>query len=298
MDEYIFAIDFSCDAMTAAFVTPDGLEEETAGFDLADFQAGDTQPLDKLVALLTAKSRQRPAKSMIISIAADIDKDRAIILNYPGAGWLNNQPLVDILGKAIGIPVRMERRAVVLLAYDMVMLGLPPEALVVGCYIDTHYQNAIWYRGAPLLGRSGAAGNISHITIHDREDGCFCGKAGCVDLYGAGIRLRQMHTMIFPDTPLEELFERHGEHPIVLDYLSMMAYPIAIECNILDPEYVILGGNIPSMRGFPRAVLEEQILFHRYCPNDGAPVFVPSAVGASGALVAAAQYRQLIINNE
>jgi Transcriptional regulator/sugar kinase len=291
MGESIFAIDFSCDAMVASFVLPDGTEEGTAGFDLADFQAGDIKPMDKLTALLTAKARQDNAGGVILSVPADIDKARRTILNFPGASWLSRQPLPEILENALGIPVMMERRSVILLAYDMIMLGLPREALVAGCYIDMHYQNALWYRGAPLLGASGTAGNIAHVTIQGREDDCFCGKQGCVDLYGAGVRLRQIHTMIFPDTPLELLFESHGDHPIIRDYLSTMAYPIAIECNIVDPEYIVLGGLVPSMAGFPQKALEEEILSQRYNPSaESSPVFLPSAIGSTGYLTAAAEY--------
>ncbi len=296
MDDCVFAIDFSCDAMTASFVMADGTEVGTAGFDLGDFHAGDTEPLDKLAALLAAKSKAAPAKPLgvMLAIAADLDKARTKVLNYPGASWLNDRPLADIIRKTLDLPVMMERRAVVLLAYDMAMLNLPADALVIGCYVDTHYQSAIWHCGAPLLGRNGMAGDIAHMAIHDREDSCFCGKSGCVDLYGTGTRLRQMHTMIFPDMPLEELFLRNGDHPIIRDYLSMMAYPIAIECNIVDPDFLVLGGDIPSMRGFPRKFVEEQIARHRYCPaEDSCLACLPSAACGLGGLVPAAQYARM-----
>lgn len=297
----IFAIDFTSEGMTAAFVHSDGEEEGTAGFELVDFRAGEDQALDKLTALLAAKARMAtvPIAAVAVSLACDLDRPRRRVLNFPEASWLNGQNLPDILGEALGVPVIMERRAVVSLAYDRVMLGLPETDLVVGCYVDTHYDTAIWHRGYPIVGKNGVAGNIAHMAIQDREDNCFCGKTGCVDLYGAGIRLRQIHTMIFPDTPRDELFLRHGDHPLLLDYLSMMAYPIAIEANVLDPDFLVLGGTIPLMDGFPRKVLEEAILRHTYCPEEGRETtFLYSVASTTPGVVCAAQYAHMKLGQQ
>lgn len=293
MSKTIFAIDFTHENMTAAFVSPEGREDGAAGFDLADFQAGDSGALDKLLALLAAKSRTAPADiaAVALSLPCDLDAARTRVVNFPRAAWLNGQPLAELLRSFLDVPVIMERRSVVRLWHDRAMLGLPDDCLAAGCYVDTHYDSAIWHRGAMLLGHNGAAGNIAHLSIHDREDHCFCGKTGCVDLYGAGIRMRQLHTMIFPDTPMEALFERHGDHPIVQDYLSMMAYPIAMECNVLDPDFLILGGAIPAMRGFPRATLEEEIRRHAYRPGgEWGTIFMASVADATPGVVCAAQY--------
>ncbi len=295
-DDCVFAIDFTHENMTAAFVGPDGTVHEQAGFDLCDFLAGDSEPMDKLLTLLAAKARTAPGPIRLAAAAlpCDLDAARRRVQNFPQANWLDGKPFPELVEKALGIPSVMERRGVVTLVCDHAILSLPEDCLAVGCYVDTHYESAIWHRGAPVMGRNGGAGNIMHMTIHDREDACFCGKSGCVDLYGAGIRLRQMHTMIFPDTPLEELFVRHGDHPIIRDYLSMMAYPIAIESNILDPDFIILGGAIPSMRDFPMRTLEEQIRRHSYraVPESG-PTFLASAAGQMGGVACIAQYAAL-----
>jgi allose kinase len=170
------------------------------------------------------------------------------------------------------------------------MLALPDDALTVGCYVDLHYDNAVWYRGGPLLSRNRTSGNISHLTIHGREDVCFCGRSGCVDLYGAGIRLRQIHRMIFPDTSIEEIFLQLGDHPILQDYLSMMAYPIAMEASILDPDFVVLGGGILAMQDFPRRRLEEEIIRQSYIPGGRTTTFLPSAADAAGGLACVGRY--------
>ncbi len=289
----IFAVEFTHEKMTAAFVASDGREEDAAGFDLEDFLAGDSNPLDKLVGLLTMKARAAggPIAAVALSMPCDLDAERTRVVSFPRASWLNDRPLPEILSAALSLPAVMERRAVVSLFYDRIMLGLPEECLAVGCYVDTHYDSAVWHGGKFLLGRNGAAGNIAHMPIAGREDACFCGKSGCVDLYGAGGRLAQMHSMIFPDTPGDALFEEQREHPIMQDYIAMMALPIAMEANMFDPDFLILGGRIPSMRGFPRKSLEDQVLAQRYLPGGRkAGPCLWSAASVSPGVVCAARY--------
>lgn len=289
----VFAIDFTSEGMTAAFVSPDGMERDTAGFDLSDFLAGDSGAVDKLVGLLAAKARMSGGdlEAIVLTLPCDIDVKHERIGYFPQASWLNGQPLPALLQEVAKLPVIMTRRSIAMLSFDLVMLGLPLQSLSMGCYIDMQYDVALWHNGVPVLGHNGRAGNITHLVIPDREDQCYCGKNGCVGLYGTAHRLRQLHTMIFPDTPMEALFEQHGDHPIVLDYLKMMAYPIAMAVNFSDPDYLILGGDVLAMRAFPRSILEEEIRQAMYNPGDDGVTIAPSTVGsmASG-VVCGAQY--------
>ncbi|MCL2001004.1 MAG: ROK family protein, partial [Planctomycetes bacterium] len=284
------------ESMTAAFVYSGGTVRNQAGIDLRDFLSNNSEPLDKLLALLAAKARTapEPVRGIAVSLPCDLDVKRRQVLAFPQANWLDGKPLPELLEKTLNAPVLMERRGVIMLVCDQALLSLPEDCLAVACYIDTHYESAIWHKGAPMLGRGGGAGNIMHMTIHDREDSCFCGKSGCVDLYGAGTRLMQIQSMIFPDTPMEELFVRHSGHPIIRDYLSMMAYPIAIEADIIDPDFIIIGGAIPVIRDFPIKNLEEQILLHSYRPNpDSGPTFLASEASVAGSLACTAKYAML-----
>ncbi len=298
-DDSIFAIEITSDELTAAFVYPDGTEKGTASFDLADFRAGEARPLDKLIGLLQAKVRmgRENIAGVVLMLSCALDGKRERIVLFPNATWLNDQPLGQMLRDALEVPVVMERRSLALLTCDRAMLGLPENCLAIGCYVETHYDAAIWHNGGVVTGLNGTAGDIAHLAIQGREDTCFCGKAGCVNLYGAGGRLRQIQNMIFPDTPMEQLFVLHGDHPIVLDYLEMMAYPIAMGMNFLDPDYLIVGGKIPQMPGFPREVLYQEIKRHLYRPeSDHAnrqETILDSTMGMISGVASAAMYARM-----
>lgn len=292
-EELTLAMDFTGETLTAGFVSADGASSGTARLDLADFLAGTDAPLEKLSALLAAKIRTAPADVALLalSMGCDISADRKTILDFPGAIWLNGHNLADFLQNALGRPVVIERRAATFLAFDQAFLDLPRDGILVGCYVDSAYDNAIWCRGGILHGRSGSAGNIGHMPVHEREDNCHCGKVGCIELYGSGHRLRQMHSLIFPDIPFEELFVHHSEHPLLRDFLRMMAYPIAVEANILDPDFIVLGGLVPNMAGFPRGEMEQAIrdqCHYPYPAREFSLVF--SSIGDADRIVATARY--------
>lgn len=290
---YAFCLDFSGDALSAGFVSED-LETSGAGnIDLANFMAGDTPPMDKLMGLLLAKARSAPGDLAFTAVGLDCDPtpDRRGIVNSPNALWLENQPFADILEKTLGQPALLERRAALFLELDMALQGIPTDSTVIGCYINDAYESAIWSRGGIMAGKSGAAGNIGHMPVHGREDHCRCGKNGCIELYGTGYRLKQLHSLIFPDIPLSELFVKHSGHPLLQDFLHMMAYPIAVEANILDPDFIILGGSVPSMQEFPLEQVEAAIREQTYTPYPSSSfTLLPAVCKNSDGMIAAAKH--------
>ena len=53
------------------------------------------------------------------------------------------------------------------------------------------------------------------------------------------------------------MFACHSEDAELRDFVDMMAIVVATEVNILDPDYMILGGGVFAMKGFPMDYLTE-----------------------------------------
>ena len=64
---------------------------------------------------------------------------------------------------------------------------------------------------------------------------------------------------IYTDTAIGELFVRHGSEPLLVQFVDRMAMAAATELNILDPDWLLIGGGVPRMSGFPRELLIERI---------------------------------------
>jgi allose kinase len=54
--------------------------------------------------------------------------------------------------------------------------------------------------------------------------------------------------------------------PEIREQVEYLSIPIATEINIFDPHYIILGGGILQMEGFPKILLEKFILKHTRKP--------------------------------
>jgi len=50
------------------------------------------------------------------------------------------------------------------------------------------------------------------------------------------------------------------------EFVARLARTVASEMNILDPEYLVLGGGVLAMENFPLAQLEQQLRSHLRSP--------------------------------
>ncbi len=111
----------------------------------------------------------------------------------------------------------------------------------------------------PLPGEHGGAGEIGHIPWADNDLLCPCGNRGCAETLTSGHWLSQWAQHNFPHTDMSQLFTLHGDHPELQRFITRLAKIVASEMNILDPQYLILGGGVLAMNDFPLAQLRSQI---------------------------------------
>ena len=92
--------------------------------------------------------------------------------------------------------------------------------------------------------------------------------------------------MLFaPETPIADIFARHGDHPDIRNFVETAAMGIATAVNIIDPELVFLGGGVLEMPAFPLETLKARLLVHTRAPlpRDVMEVRLASNLGDSGA---------------
>lgn len=204
----------------------------------------------------------RSLHTVSMGFPSAIDKACRVLYSTPSIPGLSSIDIVAEMESRLHLPVCISRDVNMLYLYDARRYSLPDEGVVIGVYFGTGIGNAIAVNGCLLKGRNGVAGELGHIPVWGKSDACGCGNSGCMELYAAGqalVRLRNAH---FADTPMEELFIRHGGDERLIDYLEAMALPLATEINLLDPEAVVLGGGVLQMRNFPRDVLERKLRAH------------------------------------
>ncbi|HIW22924.1 MAG TPA: allose kinase [Candidatus Acutalibacter stercoravium] len=204
-------------------------------------------------------------EAVMIGFPATLDRNRHHVLQAPNVPGIDGLSAAD-LGRLAHVPVYFERDVNLLFSCDMLDLGIPSQGLSVGIYIGTGIGNAIFYNGRPLPGKNGVSGELGHIPRSGSGEICGCGNLGCAECFASGRRLSHLRDTYFPSLPIGRLFLEQGSSPILQDFLEEIACTVAAELNILDPEYLVLGGGVLHMAGFPLESLKKKILAHTRKP--------------------------------
>ena len=194
-----------------------------------------------------------------IGFPATLDRERKVVLQAPNVAFMEKLPVVDVLEEALGIPVMIERDVSMALLYDKKKYHLPSSEVLVGCYFGTGIGNAIMVDGRILLGKNGTAGELGHIPVDGSSLLCGCGNVGCMENLAGGKYLEYLCREVYPDTKVEDLFLRFGNDPLLKQFVDRIAMAVATEINILNPDYVLIGGGVPNMKGFPQDELTKRI---------------------------------------
>lgn len=218
-----------------------------------------------------------------IGLPATLDADRRVVLSAPNVDGLDGLDVGTLLEGAFGVPVVAERDVNFQFFHDMKASGRAPK-VALGVYIGTGVGNAVWINGF-YTGAHGSAAELGHIPVPGATGTCGCGKVGCLETVCCGRWLKGWQERNAPDTPIAEVFARHGDHPDIRNFIETAAMGIATAVNIIDPELVFLGGGVLEMPGFPFDTLKTRLLAHARAPfpRDVLEVRLASNLGDSGA---------------
>lgn len=209
---------------------------------------------------------REPADAVAIGFPATLNRERTVVLQAPNVKFMEQLPVVETLSKKLGLPVFIERDVTMLLYYDAEQYGLEKQGITFGIYFGTGIGSAILINGRPLVGKNGTAGEIGHIPVDGSSEVCGCGNLGCMESLAGGKYLAKLQKEKYPETFIGDMFAEHGAEPEVLLLVERMSETVATVINLLDPEQLLIGGGIPSMKGFPREELNRRILVHTRKP--------------------------------
>ena len=195
---------------------------------------------------------------MTLSLASLMNRERTVNYNSPNIKGFNNISLVDILTQRTGLPVFMERDVNTALLYEIWKGHIDKRGIIIGIFIGTGLGNAMCIDGKVYIGNTGSSCELGHIPVLGFTDSCGCGKNGCIELKASGRTLYLLAEEKY-HCPVSEIFERHGGEKDVKDVVRACAMAAATEITILDPNYVVLGGGVVDMKGFPMEYFEQTV---------------------------------------
>ena len=224
---------------------------------------GNAQAVENLIAAIRdylERTAEEPV-AVAIGIPGQVARDKSYVYTVPYVQAIQHTDLGNRVSAGIGLPVYVGHATDYLLTHDIHTMGLDPDhdRTILGFYLGTGLGNALYIDGRTHSGKHGVAGELGHIPLYEVTDTCGCGAVGCAETRCCGNYLAKLVEREFPGCYIGDIFVEHGDDPRIVKFVKDYAYPLASEITILDPDYVIIGGGIPMMKGFPREMLEEEV---------------------------------------
>lgn len=201
-----------------------------------------------------------------IAIGGVVDSNSGILIRSDPLDW-QNVPLAAMFKEKLGLPVKLEGRAVaLLLAEQKGGSRIQKQNIVL-------ISNGLWVGGAMMLdghvvkGQSNMIGQIGHFSTNENQIPCSCGRKGCLDAVASGNAILQQLKHIKLDENekyldhLRLLSEYSGENEPEVNAVFMeagrkMGYAVDAIISILDPEQIILTGATQRQQNYIKGIHE------------------------------------------
>jgi predicted NBD/HSP70 family sugar kinase/biotin operon repressor len=156
----------------------------------------------------------------------------------------------DVLGERLGVPVHVGNDANLGALAEATFGAGRGKRNLFYVMLSEGIGGGVIVDGRIYLGRAGAAGELGHIVVDPDGQVCRCGNRGCLaTVAGAAAltaALRQIHG---PQMTVDELITlAHDGDPgagrLIADAGQAVGRVLASMCSLLDPELVIIGGEL------------------------------------------------------
>lgn len=156
--------------------------------------------------------------------------------------------------------------------------------------LSTSVGAALVINGSVYPGHGGLAGEFGHITIDDQGRICRCGNRGCLETVVGGPYLTALlpHSPGKPQATLEQLIAAAldgdlGSRRVIADAGRAVGTAAAVVCNLLNPQRIVVGGELAAARDLLLQPMEE-MLTRQTLPRAAEMVeVVPAELGNSAA---------------
>jgi predicted NBD/HSP70 family sugar kinase len=293
---HVIGVDFG-HAHVSVAVAGTGGEVLAEGREVTDVDADASAALDTAASLagrLLAEAGLPLAGTLAIGagIPGPLDPDTQA-LRSPAImpGWQGRDAGRELVAR-FGRPVTIGNDA------DLGALGELRFGAARGCR-DFLYVKASHGLGAGLVldgrvyrGARGIAGEIGHMVVPGASDYCLCGNRGCLgtvaSVYPLRRRLKQMGVVADGSGwPREPLPRNAAVTRLITRTGAVLGRVIADVCNCLNPEAVVLGGEIGALGAPFAAGVRESIGRHAQPATAAAVAVSPAGLGTRAELMGA-----------
>lgn len=249
-------------------------------------------------------------KAIGVAISGVIDRNSGTVLFWPKVpGWINT-PLRHRVQSRYGLPVVVEDSVRTMALAEKKFGQAKGYSNFVYVVVSMGIGAAIYINNYLYLGAGDLAGELGHATIDESGELCSCGNRGCLEVYASGwaiINRVKSGLQQGVHSSLAQAMEKNPEllsiekivdaardrdqfaHTVLWEAGSHLGTGVATIVNLLNPQAIVLGGEVPRAA---RSLLLKPLFnslrgrtFHRSVRN--LKVIVSRLGGESGAVGAA-----------
>ncbi|MBQ0064387.1 MAG: ROK family glucokinase [Firmicutes bacterium] len=221
--------------------------------------------LDDITAAVMGKMEEKGIKKedvqgIGVGVPGPVGAD-GTVMGCVNLGWGTFNVEAELYQKT-GLPVKAGNDANVAALGEMWQGGGKGHQDVVMVTLGTGVGGGIVIGGKIVAGAHGAGGEIGHIHVKDGEpEACGCGKHGCLEQYTSanGIvrcalrklakETRETTLRNFDPLTSKDIYDEAKKGDIVAlelvdETCKMLGESIAVICNVVDPEVVVIGGGV------------------------------------------------------
>ncbi|AMW33502.1 ROK family transcriptional regulator [Fervidobacterium islandicum] len=186
------------------------------------------------------------------SIPGMVDVENDTILFVPTHGWKNIK--IEITGKVVYAD---NEANLAMIAEAFKREEVRKSKCSVFVTVREGFGTGLWINGEIFRGPSFTAGEFGHTTIDlEGAEHCKCGKDGCIDPYISVSKNFGEYSR-----NLQKFFtsEDWKNSPKVLKYIDLLSKALANVVNSLNPEYLIVGGELAGLSQEFYKFLEDKV---------------------------------------
>lgn len=215
--------------------------------------------IETVAELVAAVEREAGAGGSVgVGTPGSISPRTGLIRNA-NCQWLNDRALGEDLERRLGRPIRTANDANCLALSEASDGAAAGAAGVFAAILGTGCGGGLAANGQLIEGRNRLAGEWGHNPLPwPRPDetpapACWCGRTGCQELYisGKGFEAdyrRRADRSLTAEAVVAAAHagEAHAQAALA-DYIDRLARGLAVVCNLIDPDVIVLGGGMSNV---------------------------------------------------